>query len=62
MPRKICNHLNMPQMRKFERTGEGWFKPKFGHEEEMQYRVEMKKRDYEAISEENKNKEVFMES
>ncbi|KAL7479363.1 hypothetical protein ACHAWX_000139 [Stephanocyclus meneghinianus] len=34
---------------RFERTGEGWFKPKFGHEEEMQYRAEMRKRDQDAL-------------
>ncbi|KAL3775254.1 hypothetical protein HJC23_004108 [Cyclotella cryptica] len=34
---------------RFERTGEGWFKPKFGHEEEMNYRAEMRKKDQDAL-------------
>eukprot|EP00956_Cyclotella_meneghiniana_P028282 scaffold65277_cov26-Cyclotella_meneghiniana.AAC.6 len=35
--------------RKFERTSEGWYKPRFGHEEEMQYRADMRKKDQDDL-------------
>jgi hypothetical protein len=34
---------------RFERTSEGWYKPKFGHEEEMLYRAEMRKQDQDEL-------------
>jgi hypothetical protein len=41
---------------RFERTNEGWFKPKFGHEEEMQYRAEMRKKDQDELVQKRNNK------
>lgn len=34
---------------RFERTPEGWYKPRHGHEEEMQYRAEMRKQDQDEL-------------
>jgi hypothetical protein len=34
---------------RFERTPEGWYKPKYGHEEEMQYRADMRKKDQDEL-------------
>ena len=39
---------NLPFPR-FERTPEGWYKPKYGHEEEMQYRADMRKKDQDEL-------------
>ncbi|KAL7514637.1 hypothetical protein ACHAXN_011969 [Cyclotella atomus] len=34
---------------RFERTPGGWYKPRHGHEEEMQYRAEMRKQDQDEL-------------
>jgi len=34
---------------RFDRTPEGWFRPKAGHEEEMRYREGMRKNDQESL-------------
>mmetsp|Transcript_7449 Transcript_7449/g.15940 ORF Transcript_7449/g.15940 Transcript_7449/m.15940 type:complete len:223 (-) Transcript_7449:180-848(-) len=34
---------------RFEKTSEGWFRPKFGHEAEMAYREESRRMDQEAL-------------
>jgi len=34
---------------RFERTEEGWYQPKAGHEEEMAYRESMRKSDQEKL-------------
>ena len=34
---------------RFERTPEGWYKPKYGHEEEMLYRADMRKQDQDEL-------------